>query len=231
MNPHQSPQTSNENTQDSTQKQREVLTPKRISQKSFTSEPKIYRIRRGHTIVIRRCQDIMKHLWQMGLRHRAIVTKDVLEGAIFYCAGGDYRTVRKYTGFDIVLEPSKALKHIPGYLEKLRYADRIGGGKYYLRHTAVPLPYHYSEKFYPPSPRPKSMNVQQSNPVLCVRSGSGGSVVSEGAFDVAEDNVPTTKLNKKQNNNTHTNQLSKSKLCDNERRLIRVLDSSVKEGC
>ena len=106
-----------------------------IIERSFTTEPKIKRIRRGHTIIIERCQQVMEHLWDMGFTYNAVVSSQPIENAVFYCVGGDYRTIKKYVGFAVTIrrgndyEPSQT-KRVPGYLEKLHYVDKTGKGLY-----------------------------------------------------------------------------------------------------
>lgn len=99
----------------------------------------------------------MKHLWQMGFKHRTLVRKEPIESAIFYCVGGDYRTIKKYLGFRRLLRKGNALNppqtlYVKGYLERLLYIERAKAGNYLLRHEAVPLNYHYVEQLTPQVP-------------------------------------------------------------------------------
>lgn len=189
-----------------------VTFEKRLTlQRSFTTEPKYRRrIRRGHTIVIRRCQEIMQHLWQTDHRTK-LVRKEDLEAAVFYCAGGDYRTLRKYVGFDIY-KKGNIQKNVKGHLQRLRYVEKVGNGKYRLNHYAVPLNYHYQEGLVPPlpSPFPREMNiVSSSKDEMCVRSG-GLEVEGRGHGEEHERDVITSIKQQNNNNTTHTNQSGES---------------------
>ena len=169
----------------------------------FEQKPK-YRIRRGHTTVIRRANGTMRHLYQTG--HRDEVTVDDLDQAIFFCVGGDYRTLKRYRGFDIhskgnAVDPPRLIKHVPGYLERLRYIERSGNGKYRLNHYLVPLKYHYREGFVFPN---EGVNHQHGKNV-CVQPSDRVGVRSHGEGAIAP--ILTNKTNK---HNTHTNRSSES---------------------
>lgn len=181
------------------------------TQKTFTTEPKSFRIRRGHTIVIRRCKQIMKHLWQMGFRHGALVRREPIGAAIFYCAGGDYRTIKKYLGFRRVLRKGNYLNppqtiYVPGYLERLHYFERAKQGNYRLCHEAVSLPYHYEEGLFLRAPLGPNSECASSKEVLCVRREAEESK----RFGYGEGPMGPTNNLQQQQHNTHTNQLSES---------------------
>ena len=185
-----------------------------IIERSFTTEPKIKRIRRGHTIIIERCQQVMEHLWDMGFTYNAVVSSQPIENAVFYCVGGDYRTIKKYVGFAVTIrkgndyEPSQT-KRVPGYLEKLHYVDRTGKGLYVLRHESVPLPYHYNEELIPPQTPLTNVGetALESKDVLCVRHGEGYSK-GKSLRNLAVSQHSSKNI--QQQHNTHTNQLSES---------------------
>jgi len=68
MNPHQSPQTSNENTQDSTQKQGEVLNPKRFSEEEKHLYQKVFSPKIKHKpykkrSVLRTCEALVARFY------------------------------------------------------------------------------------------------------------------------------------------------------------------------
>lgn len=168
----------------------------------FTTEPKIRRIRRGHTIVIRRCKEIMKHLWQCG--HKIIISRNDLDNAIFYNAGGDYRTLKRYRGFDVYskgrkLDPPRLLKHIPGYLERLRYIQRFGNGKYRIFHENVPLDYHCEQVVFS-TPLGVNMNGNMSKMEMCACEGEKDRM---GVTDVVAST--TTKKQQTTTHHPHTN--------------------------
>jgi len=168
----------------------------------FTTEPK-HRIRRGYTIVIRRCKEIMKHLWQCG--HRTFVSQDDLDQAIFFNAGGDYRTLKRYRGFEIYsrgrkLDPPRRLKHVPGYLERLRYIQRVGAGKYRVFHEYVNLSYHREQTVFSRVFGSK-MKGHSFKPEMCVCEGEKDRI---GVTDVLAS--PTTTKNQQTTTHTpHTN--------------------------
>jgi len=192
-------------------------------QVTFTAKPKTFRIRRGKTIVIRRCQEVMHHLWMMGLKNR--VRHEPIESAIFYCVGGDYRTIKKYLGFRITLRKGNAIeppqtRWVQGYLERLHYIDRAGNGEYVLRHECVPLNYHYEEKFdflaHSECPNEESSSSKEE---MCVCGEAEESGCCEHGLEaIASGKKETNKQN------THTKQLSESNLPPEE---LRVLEASL----
>ena len=109
----------------------------RVIEKPFTTEPR-FRIYRGHTITIRRCYNIAKHLKQCGFKTGDILKDDDVDNAVFHCVGGDYRTAKRYKGYDIfsrpkfaqgaMVEPGRYIKHVKGYLERLHILTREGNG-------------------------------------------------------------------------------------------------------
>jgi hypothetical protein len=104
---------------------------------SFTTEPKL-KIFRGHTITIRRAYNVAKHLKQCGFKTGDILTDDDVDNAVFHCVGGDYRTAKRYKGYDIytrpkfsqgaMVEPGRFIKHVKGYLERLHILSRSDKG-------------------------------------------------------------------------------------------------------
>jgi hypothetical protein len=173
-----------------------------IIERPFTTEVKGFRIRTGYTIVIRRCQDVMKMLWQRNMKK--VASKDEIESAIFFCVGGDYRTIKKYIGFERVTKGGTPI-WTPGYLERLHYIEKLPGGfskpNYRLNHIYVPLNYHYEEKF-PSVPSSQICEGSSSINKMCVCAEGNGS-----SLDAMATDRETNKTNK---HNTHTNQLSES---------------------
>lgn len=163
----------------------------------FTTESK-HRIRRGYTIVIRRCKEIMKHLWQCN--HKTFVSQDDLDQAIFFNAGGDYRTLKRYRGFELYSrgrkdEPRRRLKHVPGYLERLRYIKRVGALKYQVLHEVVDLSYHREQTVFSRVFGSK-MNSHISKLEMCVCKGEKDGMEEKEAI------APSTTKN--QQTTTHT---------------------------
>lgn len=122
-----------------------------LIERTFTTEPKYRRrIRRGHTIVIERCKDVMEGLWQDGYRKKC--TKKDLDRMVFLCAGGDKRTIRKYIGY----YRTRARRYVPGYLQRLGYIEKITGhglkAIYILNHFKVNRSYHYQQTRIPSKP-------------------------------------------------------------------------------
>ena len=200
-------------------------------QASFTIESKSFRIRRGKTTVIRRCQEIMHMLWDMGHKHFAIVTPQFLQNAVFWCAGGDYRTAKRYIGFNKTMKKGKHKEnvgHIPGYLERLHYAERMNNGKYRLNHEIVPLPYHHEQKqLVPPqTPLPNSNEASSSIVKMCVRKGVNGSNVEDHEGEA----LASIYNYNKQQHNTHTNRSSESILERLTAEDLAILRASKGEG-
>jgi len=162
----------------------------------FTTASKGFRIRRGRTIIIRRCKDIMRHLWQTN--HRRTVTQGDLDQAIFFCAGGDYRTIRRYRGFYL----PKAMRSVPGYLQRLRYIERVGfkEGQLWFLLNHETLPYYSKQVNFgaPSGANNDRLHSQAEN--VCVQ----GRAESQRQVTSPHNTI------KQQQHNTHTNRSSES---------------------
>ena len=166
----------------------------------FTTESKGFRIRRGHTIIIRRCKDIMRHLWQTA--HKGSATREIIDQAIFFCAGGDYRTIRRYRGFYL----SKAQKYIPGYLQRLRFIERVGerNGQilYLVNHRTLP---YFRKQANFSAPSGSKSDSHTSKVKMCVGNSQGQQRHGER---LKQHSTVKTQYN---NTTTHTNRSSESK--------------------
>lgn len=210
-------------------------------QQVFDTTPKIS-IRRGRTITLRRCQEVMKNLWQRG--YRTICEHEQIKSAVFFCVGQDYRTLRAYAGYNRTIK--KARKFSPaltvwekGYLEKLRYIRRSKNAQWLLFHEVVPLTYHNEQTrlLFPPAPphhnkneyitvkeatteriesREKPVTLEKhSKDVLCVYNTGDATLGSNGNNGNNGNN---------NNSDTHTKQLSESipELTAEEKRVLDV---------
>ena len=180
-------------------------------EKSFSTQPRL-RIRRGHTIIIRRCYGIAKHLSQCGYEDNSLLTREELDGAVFHCAGGDYRTSARYIGRDaytkpvmrggVAVEPGRYIKHIKGYLERLHIISYEGNGKFRLNLGCV-------ESFL--SGEVSGASITN----LCVLGKGAIQTVLETNENGQNHTTTTT-------HNTHTNQLSESILSPHEQAVLSI---------
>jgi len=174
---------------------------------SFTTAPQL-RIRRGHNIGIRRCYQIMQFLKQTGHQDDDLVDREDIENAIFHCVGTDQRTINRYMGRDVwtrgytkqgaSLEPPRYIKHIKGYLERLRLIEREPNskGKFRISFSGV-------NEFLEEESGTSITNlcVYPQAPSFHNVGGVGGT----GPFPHDDQKNTTTTTH-----NTHTNQLSES---------------------
>lgn len=169
----------------------------------FTTEGTRFRIRRGHTIIIRRCKAIMRLLWQTN--HRQIASEEEIDQAIFYCAGGDFRTLGRYRGF----YSNRSMKSVDGYLQRLRYIEKAKGRTkngcplYFVNHQT--LPYYTRQAVFSPFQSPTRgdrPHIQSKN--VCVQERA------EGNHEVTLEQSPSIEKQTNNNNYTHTNQSSES---------------------
>jgi len=159
MNPHQSSQTSNENTQDSTQKQDEVLNPKRFSeeekqlyQKAFSLNIKRKPYKRGAIRnVSKRLIDSFYPTTKVSYAamERRLLTqfdRGNRQTVLAYLGRPAYRQIQKMEHTIETQNGSRAkshtftrkMKEIVGYVQKLGYAtlydDRLKGETYFILH-------------------------------------------------------------------------------------------------
>jgi len=192
-------------------------------QKTFTTEPKTSRrIKRGHTTILWRCQDVMESLYRnLGLKDQATLKE--IQDEVFLCCGGDYRTVRKYVGSNKVLK-SGATKHYNGYLEKVGYIKRVKPNLFKLYHLKVSRPYHYTESL-PLSPSPPSTFdeiVMQAGGKIIQRRNVCVPVINNEELGKTSEEAKAIKLINNNNNNTHTNRSSES---NNQHQKVKVFSS------
>lgn len=209
-----------------------------LIERTFTTQPKYRRrIRRGHTIIIERCKDIMQALWQDNFRVRC--TKKDLDRMVFLCAGGDYRTRNKYIGY----YREQARELVDGYLQRLGFIQRIGGsarnGVYLLNHFKVNRDYHVKQAKISPIRAPNNESMPCINK-MCVSNredkeqhvAMAVTVASDGNELINNNNIPThtqkSKVKVKHNryasehieldykNMTYLDLLAKAKILDSE---------------
>jgi len=193
-----------------------TLEKKLTIERSFTTEPKRFRIKRGHTIVSKRCKDVMESLYK---NHKLKETcdRDTLENEIFLCAGGDYRTIRKYLGFCISFK-NGGRKKIKGYLERLRFIETVNPKLFLLNHWRVNRPYHYQESLSPNPPLPTFDEIQDSHRKnVCVQE-----LADENVRGCGVEAKASILIKNNNNNNTHTNQLSESILTPKEKLILEL---------
>jgi len=181
-------------------------------ERTFTTEPKL-RIKRGQNITIRRCYEIARFLQQCGFKNGDKLKRLDLDNAVDKIPGMDSRTHNRYIGYEIrsrpvysqgaIVEPSRLIRKVKGYLERLRIIEPVGSGLFVFNAFVVP----------------NNEVTQHSITNLCVFGLEHGTHISAMESEREQGHIETKPLNN--NNTTPTNQSGES----NQKRVAPELTS------